>query len=510
MKKFSLAAAIFCCSLLFLGNSLIAQNKGYHAMGAKVLFVDFGYANGVDSLDVTNALELQYLRNFNKYLSFAVPVKIGVGNLVDDINNRTIFSIDGIFQLQLQKDSSFITPYIMAGGGWMNENFEEGHINVPVGLGANLNLSESLMINIQAEFRQAFMEDRNNAHLGLGMVYKLTTQDTDKDGVPDSKDECPNQAGPENTMGCPDSDMDGIRDSRDKCPTLPGKKATRGCPDTDGDGLTDNVDPCPNEAGDNNGCPDTDEDGIHDGIDKCPDVAGVEALMGCPDADGDGITDKDDQCPKDKGTEATQGCPDTDMDGILDKDDRCPNEAGVASAQGCPDADADGIADADDRCPNKAGDSNGCPDTDGDGIDDGDDRCPNIVGIAANKGCPEIKKEEKEKLRFAAQAVRFETGKSTLKIASYNILNDVADIMKKYAGYRLRIAGHTDSTGNNDRNLELSKDRAEACYDYLVSQGINANRMVWEGYGETVPIASNKRSAGRRKNRRVEFDLFIE
>ena len=508
--KTVLKLPILVAFLFLFSLSIHAQKKGYHALGAKVLFMDYGYVNGVDSLDITNGFELQYIRNFNPYVSFALPVKVGVADVVGDLENRTVVSVDALVHLQYEKDSSFLIPYLLGGVGFVNEDFEENNINVPLGVGLNLKLSENALINIQGEYRLAFEDNRTNAQLGVGLIYRLRTQDADNDGIPDSKDQCPDAPGTAATDGCPDFDLDGIRDTRDKCPKLPGKRAMNGCPDTDGDGLTDDVDPCPEQAGEQNGCPDKDGDGVLDNDDQCPEIAGVKALAGCPDADGDGVTDAEDKCPNEKGTLVTQGCPDQDNDGIIDRDDKCPTEAGVPSAAGCPDADGDGIADAEDRCPNKAGDSNGCPDTDGDGIDDGDDRCPEIAGIAANKGCPEIKKEEKEALEFAAQAVQFETGKATLKRASNKILDQIVDILKKYPGYKLRISGHTDNTGDADRNLELSQERAAACYNYLISNGIDASRMMYEGFGESKPIADNRRSRGRKLNRRVEFDLYID
>jgi outer membrane protein OmpA-like peptidoglycan-associated protein len=137
--------------------------------------------------------------------------------------------------------------------------------------------------------------------------------------------------------------------------------------DTDKDGIYDKDDECPEVFGLEafNGCPDTDGDGIKDGDDACPNVAGLAALNGCPDADGDGVADKDDQCPNDAGTAANNGCPDTDGDGVYDKDDACPTEAGPAENKGCPwpDTDGDGVLDKDDNCVNEVGPASnqGCP-----------------------------------------------------------------------------------------------------------------------------------------------------
>ena len=77
-------------------------------------------------------------------------------------------------------------------------------------------------------------------------------------------------------FGSGDSDKDGVSDKKDKCPDVPGLKEFEGCPDTDGDGIQDGEDDCPEEAGpaENNGCPDTDGDGVLDKDDECPDVGG--------------------------------------------------------------------------------------------------------------------------------------------------------------------------------------------------------------------------------------------
>ncbi|MEO8766573.1 MAG: OmpA family protein [Ginsengibacter sp.] len=112
--------------------------------------------------------------------------------------------------------------------------------------------------------------------------------------------------------------------------------------DRDGDGIVDSLDACPDQAGLTalQGCPDRDGDGIADKDDKCPDVAGIAKYQGCPipDTDRDGINDEEDKCPNVPGVARYQGCPvpDTDGDGVNDEEDKCPNEAGPASNFGCP------------------------------------------------------------------------------------------------------------------------------------------------------------------------------
>jgi len=277
--------------------------------------------------------------------------------------------------------------------------------------------------------------------------------------------------------------------------------------DNDGDGVSNRNDLCPELPGIEmfDGCPDTDGDGIKDADDKCPNYAGTVALSGCPDNDGDGVADADDLCPDQAGP--LNGCPDSDGDGVADKDDKCPNAAGLAELQGCPDADGDGVADADDLCPNQAGPLNGCPDTDGDGVADKDDICPNEAGILANKGCPEIKEEVVKVLAQALHGVKFQSGKAIITKSSYPTLDNIVSILKDNPEYNLKIEGHSDSQGNDDLNLKISKDRAAAVKSYLINKGINDNRIASEGYGESKPIADNATAAGRAENRRVEMTI---
>jgi outer membrane protein OmpA-like peptidoglycan-associated protein len=125
-----------------------------------------------------------------------------------------------------------------------------------------------------------------------------------------------------------------------------GEKALPPAPvdvDKDDDGVPDSTDNCPDQAGTeaNNGCPvlDRDHDGVLDKDDACPDEAGSESNRGCPliDRDRDGVLDKDDACPDEAGPESNRGCPllDRDHDGVLDRDDACPEVPGLVEANGC-------------------------------------------------------------------------------------------------------------------------------------------------------------------------------
>lgn len=235
-----------------------------------------------------------------------------------------------------------------------------------------------------------------------------------------------------------------------------------------------------------------------------------------PDRDGDGVPDVDDACPDIPGLPSLNGCPDRDHDGIADNVDKCPDVAGVAKYQGCPvpDTDGDGINDEEDQCPTVKGLAkyHGCPmpDKDGDGVADDEDKCPNVAGPASNQGCPVIKEETKARLAFAAKSIQFETGKSTIKFASYKMLDDITAILNEYPDYNINVDGYTDNTGKAEKNLLLSQQRSDAVKDYFVKKGIDAGRITATGHGIENPKADNKTAAGRAENRRVEMDLHLK
>lgn len=358
------------------------------------------------------------------------------------------------------------------------------------------------------------------AGLRVPILY-VHPSDVDGDLVSDKVDECLVVPGIWEFKGCPDTDRDGIKDLEDLCPNTPGLAEYQGCPDTDEDGIPDKDDKCPEEAGDVafNGCPDRDNDSIIDSKDDCPDVAGIPAFKGCPDTDGDGIKDEDDACPDVAGPLVNNGCPDTDADGLFDFIDECPTEFGPKENNGCPwpDSDEDGLLDKDDKCPNLAGPlaNDGCPyqDTDGDGILDKDDDCPTVAGVPSTEegmnGCPEIEKEVEEILQTAFENLEFESARDVIKPSSIPSLTKLAEVLVKKTDWKLQIAGHTDSQGNDQNNLILSKKRAEAVKAFMVSQGVIAERLNVLYFGETMPIADNATSEGRQRNRRVEMKIIF-
>jgi OOP family OmpA-OmpF porin len=179
---------------------------------------------------------------------------------------------------------------------------------------------------------------------------------------------------------------------------------------------------------------------------------------------------------------------------------------------GCPDADADGVTDADDACSDQAGPeaNKGCPwpDGDNDGVLDKDDDCPTVIGTVANKGCPETPQltiEIMKDLNDLSKTILFDIGESTVHSDSYEVLQNIQDIMSTYTDASFVITGFTDTTGSDVKNQKLSEERASAVKDYLESIGLTAGRLSTVGSSDRNPIASNNTRAGRKQNRRVEI-----
>jgi OOP family OmpA-OmpF porin len=359
---------------------------------------------------------------------------------------------------------ALISPYLTGGAGliWVRtQGATESKFawNGGAGFRVRLNRRWALRADVRdisyqvLDLNTGMDRFRHSAEVFGGLAYEFGVKplDTDGDGVPDKRDQCPGTpAGARvDATGCPiDSDGDGVPDGIDQCPDTP-KGATV----------------------DSKGCPkDSDGDGVLDGIDQCPDTpkgATVDAT-GCPiDSDGDGVPDGIDQCP---GT--AKGC--------------------TVNANGCPsDADQDGVCDGLDQCP---------------------DTPPNARVDA--KGCPIVVNEKETELletgMIRLQNVNFDTGKATLKPESYPALDEVGQILGKWPELRIEIGGHTDSRGSAAMNQKLSEARAQAVLDYLKNKfpELRADQYTVVGYGETKPLVPNTSPLNMAKNRRVEFKVL--
>ncbi len=213
---------------------------------------------------------------------------------------------------------------------------------------------------------------------------------------------------------------------------------------------------------------------------------------------------------------------DSDNDGIKDKIDLCANTpAGVkVDASGCSietklvkevvilDSDKDGVPDDRDDCPGTKLDENttvnerGCPvitllDSDNDGVTDDIDACPNSkMGAKVDEsGC----------VGNINLGIKFETNSAIIKNESMEKIKTFASHVKNMAdGTIVSIYGYTDSSGNAQKNRELSSKRAFAVRKALIAEGLEKRFVRAYGKGSTNPIADNATAEGRAQNRRIE------
>jgi OOP family OmpA-OmpF porin len=479
MKKFTFLAVI---ALIAASFNLRAQNSTYKwAIGVNWMFQDFNVVH----LSVNEQFQ------YTKWQGYKFPSALSVGRSLNPSFN--LFGQFGVSQLEkdrmesigqplsndkfwtadlniaykfangyILKESCWFDPYIYLGLGAssikdLDATNGTTYMKQVTGVGFNFWLTENVGLNFQGAYnymitpKLSTTNAKRDDYMGytMGVKFRFGAKDTDKDGVKDKDDQCPEIPGKVELAGCPDKDNDGIADKDDACPDVAGKPEFKGCPDTDGDGIIDSED-------------------------ACPTVAGVKECAGCPDKDGDGIADKDDKCPDVFGKKECIGCPDKDGDGIADNDDACPDTKGSAQYHGCPD-------------------------TDGDGIIDKDDKCPDVFGVASNYGCPEVKKFEFFKV------VYFDHDIAVLVTKYLKTLDEVVTIMNEHSEVSVSVEGHADSIGNDAYNMRLSEKRADYVIKYLVKKGIAKERLVKSFFGETKPVGDNKTAAGRALNRRVEI-----
>lgn len=104
--------------------------------------------------------------------------------------------------------------------------------------------------------------------------------------------------------------------------------------------------------------------------------------------------------------------------------------------------------------------------------------------------------------------ILFDVDKAALKDKSKSDLTNLAVILQKYEDTNILLEGHTDDTGTEEYNLELSRLRSQSVWNFLVNGGVNAARFTIMGYGESQPIADNMTEEGKALNRRVEVAIY--
>ena len=325
MKKLILSVL----TVTLFASSAFAQNDDYRkrsTLGVSFFLSDFQTAadikkNGLASVirsknlfrtgRMNPGLALSYLKGLANHVDFAASlggsfVNYPIPNVPPFSNNNFLMEATAGVNAKLLSDNYWVVPFADFGVG-ASRYLSHYAAFIPIGFGIQINLFDEAFIIINSQYRLPVTEQAaSHLYHSIGIAGNIgkareaavpkeviipvvePPKDRDGDGIVDSLDACPDQAGPASLNGCPDRDGDGIADKDDSCPDVPGLAKYHGCP-----------------------IPDTDKDGINDEEDKCPTVPGVARYQGCP-------------------------IPDTDKDGVNDEEDKCPNEAGPASNFGCP------------------------------------------------------------------------------------------------------------------------------------------------------------------------------
>jgi len=141
---------------------------------------------------------------------------------------------------------------------------------------------------------------------------------------------------------------------------------------------------------------------------------------------------------------------------------------------------------------------------------DGVDRCPLDPGRPEDEGCPRAVRVDRETgTIYILQRVEFATNRDRILDRSFPVLEEVRAVLAANPEIiRVRIEGHTDDRGRDDRNLDLSRRRADSVLRWLVEHGIDGNRLEGWGCGELHAAETNATPDGRQANRRVEFHII--
>ncbi|MFZ0389848.1 MAG: OmpA family protein [Calditrichia bacterium] len=377
-------------------------------------------------------------------------------------------------------------------------NSTEGNENsgwtgfVPGGLGIQIGLTDVTAFELNAGYNhtlidklEAYEDNKNDGYwslaAGLSFHWPSGSADPDGDGLTNDQEKELNT-----DKNNADTDGDGLTDGAEFNKYQSNPLST----DTDGDGLNDYA-----EVMDYKTNP-TKKDTDGDGLDDSAELNQYQTDPLNKDTDGDGLSD---------GEEVNQYKTnplkkDSDRDGLSDGAEVNDYKTDPLQA----DSDGDGLNDGAEANQYKTDPSKA--DTDGGTINDGEEvqrgtnpldksddvEQPKLLG--AGVGVPVI-----------LEGIYFELNSAKITPESDQVLDEVVRTLKEFTDVNVEIVGHTDSQGPEDYNMQLSQKRADSVKDFLVQNGIAANRITTRGMGESKPIASNETKAGRQKNRRIEF-----
>ena len=403
-------------------------------------------------------------------------------------------------------DMDVWNPYIYGGVGEMyfnndkaptvvspKETKKDGWATIfPIGGGFEVALSDALTLDFSGGYTFTLSDDINGYNnldvpgtegnydgyynFGIGLIFVNGSGSSDKDGDGLTKRE-ENELGTD--PGNPDTDSDGLKDGEEVRTYFTDPLN----PDTDGDSLKDGdeirkykTDPVK---------ADTDGDELNDN----DEIATYKTDPLNKDTDGDKLYDgsevlyyKTDPLKED-----------TDSDTLSDGDEVNLHKTDPLNA----DSDGDGLKDGEEVNMYRTDPLN--PDTDGGTVDD---------FTEVKRGTNPLNPDDdvvKIDAPIVLEGITFETGKSDITPESEVVLQGALKTMQTYSDIIVEISGHTDDVGSASSNQALSQRRADAVRIWLITKGIDPDRIISKGYGEEWPRVPNTTPDGRRLNRRIEF-----
>ena len=422
----------------------------------------------------------------NNWWTYIIPLdaRIILSPFNMDVWNPYAFGGAGGMYFNNDKEPSVNSPAPTKKNGWTTI--------FPVGAGFEVALSDALLLDFNGGYTFTMSDDLNGYNnldiptadgnydgyymFGIGLIFVNGSGSSDKDG-------------------------DGLTKSQEKeIGTDPNN------PDTDGDGLNDGEEFKTYFTAPLN--PDTDGDNLKDG----EEVRTYKTDPAKADTDGDELTDGDEISTYK--TDALNR--DSDQDKLTDGEE-------VISVNTDPlneDTDADTLTDGDEVNLYKTNPLD--PDSDGDGLRDGEeinmfrtdplnpDTDSGSVNdlIEVNRGTNPLNPEDdviKMDVPIVLEGITFETGKSDITPESAVVLQGALKTMQTYSDIFVEIAGYTDDVGSASSNQTLSQKRADSVRFWLISNGIQPDRIIARGYGEEFPRVPNDTPEHRRMNRRIEF-----
>jgi outer membrane protein OmpA-like peptidoglycan-associated protein len=371
-----------------------------------------------------------------------------------------------------------VEPYLAAGVG-VSKNVDYGDSDIqaliPFALGIRFELAPQLMLDLSGTYDLFLTDeidgmergdklnpvtgDKHDAFYGFLVGFTIVPDRVDHEAIA-LAEKLRMEEEAKRAALLADPDGDGLTTGDELNTFLTDPLAA----DTDGDGLSDSAeirtyksDPL---------AKDTDKDGLGDG----DEVNTFSTNPIAPDTDGDGLND---------GSEVS-----------LHKTD--PTKA---------DSDGDSLLDSAEL--NKWKTDPLAMDTDMGGMNDGLEVDKNQDPLDASDDGMVLETGK----TLVLKGVNFKTSSAEITANSLSTLEEVYTALMEFPDAIVEIAGHSDSSGNDDFNMDLSRKRAEAVKAWLVGHGIDASRLSTVGIGENEPIGDNTTSAGRAQNRRIEFNV---